>query len=142
MRRNQLFPKINESMDIMQAARLKVKLSFDRFIFRAKKFIKEGKMEEARNELKEEIKKTELIKEYDMKMYGLLNKLKALENGEQLINILDIAKSCISALLNELNDEKIIKSTVKLKEYKDLIENEKEINKYIDIINSIKNNND
>ena len=54
-------------MNVMQAGRLIVKKSFQRFVFEAKRFIKKGEMEAARNQLKLEIKEEEIITKYDLK---------------------------------------------------------------------------
>ena len=130
--------KINELMNVMQAGRLIVKKSFQRFVFEAKRFIKKGEMEAARNQLKLEIKEEEIITKYDLKYLSALRKLEELENTEELLKILTEAKECNKILLEELNDKEIQKATMKLKEYQDLIENEIKIDNYIDIINSFK----
>ena len=130
--------KINELMNVMQAGRLIVKKSFQRFVFEAKRFIKKGEMEAARNQLKLEIKEEEIITKYDLKYLSALRKLEELENTEELLKILTEAKECNKILLEELNDKEIQKATMKLKEYQDLIENEIKIDNYIDIISSFK----
>ena len=130
--------KINELMNVMQAGRLIVKKSFQRFVFEAKRFIKKGEMEAARNQLKLEIKEEEIITKYDLKYLSALRKLEELENTEELLKILTEAKECNKILLEEMNDKEIQKATMKLKEYQDLIENEIKIDNYIDIINSFK----
>ena len=130
--------KINELMNVMQAGRLIVKKSFQRFVFEAKRFIKKGEMEAARNQLKLEIKEEEIITKYDLKYLSALRKLEELENTEELLKILTEAKECNKILLEELNDKEIQKTTMKLKEYQDLIENEIKIDNYIDIISSFK----
>ena len=130
--------KINELMNVMQAGRLIVKKSFQRFVFEAKRFIKKGEMEAARNQLKLEIKEEEIITKYDLKYLSALRKLEELENTEELLKILIEAKECNKILLEELNDKEIQKATMKLKEYQDLIENEIKIDNYIDIISSFK----
>ena len=130
--------KINELMNVMQAGRLIVKKSFQRFVFEAKRFIKKGEMEAARNQLKLEIKEEEIITKYDLKYLSALRKLEELENTEELLKILTEAKECNKILLEEMNDKEIQKATMKLKEYQDLIENEIKIDNYIDIISSFK----
>ena len=133
--------KIIEILETMQAARLIVKKSFERFVFQAKRFIKQNQMDSAVEQLKAEIKKDEKIRNYDVKHFGIVKEIKTLENADQLLQIFNEAKSCISILMEELNDQEIKKSTMKLEEYKNLVKKEKSVDDYIDIINNFKKDN-
>ena len=129
---------INDLIIIIQEGRLLTKKSFERFQIQAKIFLKKNQKDEAIKELKKELEKEEIIKNFDIKLYSILKKVDKIANFEQALDVLNEAKNCIDILLTELDKKEIGEEVEKLKEYQDLVINDKIISDYINIITSSK----
>ena len=130
--------KIGDLINIIQEGRLLTKKSFERFQIQAKIFLKKNQKDEAIKEHKKELEKEEIIKNFDIKLYSISKKVDKIANFEQALDVLNEAKNCIDILLTELDKKEIGEEVEKLKEYQDLVINDKIISDYINIITSSK----
>ena len=105
----------------------------ERFQIQAKKFLVKGQNEDAKNELKKEMEKEEIIQKYDSQIYALSKIFDTLENVNQFLEAFDVLKACNDILLAELEEGEGLEQS---KEYQELKNIDKLITNYIDILNS------
>jgi hypothetical protein len=105
----------------------------ERFQIQAKKFLVKGQNEDAKNELKKEMEKEEIIQKYDSQIYALSKKFDSLENVNQFLEAFNDLKTCNDILLVELEE---VEGSSENKEYQELVKIDKLITNYIDILNS------
>lgn len=123
--------KINEFVNIMRAGRVKAEKNLDRFQIQAKNYLKDGQKDLAKKELLKKKKKEEKIKSFDTQFNVILQKLNEVKNSIQMQQVLSATKYCNNLLSAELSQEE---TGEQLKEYQDLLENDKEISNYLQII--------
>ena len=126
--------RINEFIDMMRVGQSKAEKNLDRFSNQAKDFLKSGQKDKAKKELLKKKKKEEKIKTYDTQFKVILEKLKEVKSSTQMLQVLNATKFCNNSLISELKENEEDKETIEGKEYNDLLENGKEIDKYINII--------
>ena len=126
--------RINEMVDIMRVGKVKAEKNLDRFSNQAKDFLKTGQKDKAKKELAKKKKKEERIKTFDTQFKVILEKLKEVKNSTQMVQVLNASKFCNSSLLAELKESEGDNETIESKEYKDLLANNEEIVKYLEII--------
>ena len=131
---DEVVKRINELVNIMRTGRAKAETNLQRFSNQAKEFIKLGQKDKAKKELTKKKKKEEKIKTFDTQFNVILEKLKEVKNSTQMIQVLNATKYCNNLLLMELSEKETGEPTDGIKEYQDLLENDKEITNYLEII--------
>lgn len=126
--------RIKEIVDIMRVGRAKAEKNLIRFNNQAKEFLKSGQKDKAKKELAKKKKKEERIKMFDTQFNVILEKLLEVKNTTKMLQVLNATKYCNSVLLAELKENEVEEETTETKEYQDLLENDKEVTKYIEII--------
>ena len=126
--------KINELVDVMRAARLRAEKHLDRFTNEAKKFLNAGQKDKAKKELLKKKKHAEKVKTIDNQLNVILEKLKEVKNSTQMLQVLNATKYCNNLLLTELGQKEMNEGSNETNENQDLIDNDKEITKYLEII--------
>ena len=124
--------RINELVNIMRAGRSKAEINLQRFNNQAKEFLKLGQKDKAKKELAKKKRKDEKIKTFDTQFNVILEKLKEVKSSKEMLQVLNATKYCNGLLLAELKENEV--GDVPTKEYEDLLENDKEITKYLEII--------
>ena len=133
--------KITEIVDIMRAGRVRAEKNLDRFTNEAKRLLKEGQKDKAKKELAKKKKYTEKIKTIDTQLNKILEKLNAVKNSTQMIQVLSATKYCNNLILAELTQKDTSEGNEgnnDSNENHDLIDNDKEITKYIEILTKFK----
>jgi len=126
--------RIKEIVDIMRVGRAKAEKNLQRFNNQAKEFLKLGQKDKAKKEVAKKKKKEERIKMFDTQFNVILEKLLEVKNSTKMLQVLNATKYCNSVLLAELKENEVDEETTETKEYQDLLENDKEVTKYIEII--------
>ena len=126
--------RINELVNIMRIGRAKAEKNLQRFSNQAKEFLKLGQKDKAKKELTKKKKREEKIKSFDTQFNVILEKIKEVKNSTQMVQVLNATKYCNNLLLAELSEKETGEPTDGMKEYQDLLENDKEITKYLGII--------
>ena len=126
--------RINELVNIMRVGRAKAQKNLERFNTQAKEFLKLGQKDKAKRELGRKKKREEKIKSFDTQFNVILEKIKEVKNSTQMVQVLNATKYCNNLLLMELSEKETGEPTDQLKEYQDLLENDKEIKKYLETI--------
>ena len=126
--------RINELVNIMRVGRAKAQKNLERFNTQAKEYLKLGQKDKAKRELAKKKKRDEKIKSFDTQFSVILEKIKEVKNSTQMVQVLNATKYCNNLLLNELSEKETGEPTDQLKEYQDLLENDKEIKKYLETI--------
>ena len=126
--------RINELVNIMRVGRAKAQKNLERFNTQAKEYLKLGQKDKAKRELAKKKKRDEKIKSFDTQFSVILEKIKEVKNSTQMIQVLNATKYCNNLLLMELSEKETGEPTDQLKEYQDLLENDKEIKKYLETI--------
>ena len=130
--------RINELINVMRTGRTKAEQNLQRFNNQAKEYLKAGQKDKAKKELAKKKKKDERIKAFDTQFKVILEKLNEVKNSNQMLQVLNATKYCNNVLLSELKESENEGET-ETKEYQDLMENDKEIRKYLEImVKSIK----
>ena len=114
----------------MRAGRAKAETNLQRFNNQAKEFIKSGQEGKAKRVLSKKKGKVDKIKKFDTQFNIILDKLKEVKNSTQMMQVLNATKYCNNLLLIELSEKETGEPTDGIKEYQDLLENDKEITKY------------
>jgi phage shock protein A len=138
---DEVVQRINELVNIMRVGRIKAEKNLDRFQNQAKIYLKGGQRDKAKKELAKKKKKEEKIKTFDNQFNVILEKIKEVKNINQMQQVLNATKYCNNLLLAELSQEETGEPTEGVKEYQDLLENDKEITKYTEIIIAFKKKN-
>ena len=126
--------RISELVNIMRVGRAKAQKNLERFNTQAKEYLKLGQKDKAKRELAKKKKRDEKIKSFDTQFSVILEKIKEVKNSTQMVQVLNATKYCNNLLLNELSEKETGEPTDQLKEYQDLLENDKEIKKYLETI--------
>ena len=126
--------RINELVNIMRIGRAKAEKNLQRFSNQAKEFLKLGQKDKAKKELTKKKKREEKIKSFDTQFNIILEKIKEVKNSTQMVQVLNATKYCNNLLLAELSEKETGEPTEGMKEYQDLLENDKEITKYLETI--------
>ena len=126
--------RINELVNIMRVGRAKAQKNLERFNTQAKEYLKLGQKDKAKRELAKKKKRDEKIKSFDTQFSVILEKIKEVKNSTQMVQVLNATKYCNNLLLMELSEKETGEPTDQLKEYQDLLENDKEIKKYLETI--------
>ena len=126
--------RINELVNIMRVGRAKAEKNLQRFNNQAKEYLKSGQKDKAKKELAKKKKKEERVKSFDTQFNVILEKLKEVTNSTKMLQVLNATKYCNNVLLAELSESEKEEGAGESKEYQDLVENNNEITKYIDII--------
>ena len=126
--------RINELVNIMRIGRAKAEKNLQRFSNQAKEFLKLGQKDKAKKELTKKKKREEKIKSFDTQFNIILEKIKEVKNNTQMVQVLNATKYCNNLLLAELSEKETGEPTEGMKEYQDLLENDKEITKYLETI--------
>ena len=130
--------RINEIVNIMRVGRVKAEKNLQRFNNQAKEFLKSGQKDKAKKEIAKKKKKEERIKSFDSQYNVILEKLKEVTNSTKMMQVLNATKYSINVLLAELKENEVEEEIIETKEYQDLMERDKEIAKYLEIINKAK----
>ena len=126
--------KINDFVNIMRVGRAKAETNLQRFNNQAKEYVNLGQRDKAKKEITKKKRKEEKIKAFDTKFNVILEKIKEVKNSTQMLQVLNATKYCNNVLLAELKENEKDEENVESKEYQDLLENDKEISKYLGII--------
>jgi phage shock protein A len=118
----------------MRTGRAKAEKNLQRFSNQAKEFLKLGQKDKAKKELTKKKKREEKIKSFDTQFNVILEKIKEVKNSTQMVQVLNATKYCNNLLLAELSEKETGEPTDGMKEYQDLLENDKEITKYLETI--------
>ena len=118
----------------MRIGRAKAEKNLQRFSNQAKEFLKLGQKDKAKKELTKKKKREEKIKSFDTQFNVILEKIKEVKNSTQMVQVLNATKYCNNLLLAELSEKETGEPTDGMKEYQDLLENDKEITKYLETI--------
>ena len=130
--------KVNELVDVMRVGRARAEKYLERFTNEAKKLLKEGQKDKAKRELTKKKNHAERVKTIDTQLNIILEKLREVKNSTQMVQVLKAAKYCNNLLLSELGQKDLLKENNELNENQDLIDNDKEIAKYLEIISNSK----
>ena len=130
--------KVNELVDVMRIGRARAEKYLDRFTNEAKKLLKEGQKDKAKREILKKKNHAERVKTIDTQLNIILGKLKEVKNSTQMLQILKAAKYCNNLLLSELGQKDLLKENNESNENQDLVDNDKEITKYLEIITNFK----
>ena len=131
--------KINELVDVMRAARLRAEKYLERFTNEAKKFLKEGQKDKAKREILKRKSHAERVKTIDGQLNIILEKLKEVKNSSQMLQVLKATKYCNNLLLSELGQKDMKEdNNNETNENQDLLDNDKEISKYLEILANFK----
>lgn len=130
--------RINELVNVMRNGRARAEKYLERFTNEAKKLLKEGQKDKAKRELLKRKNHAERVKAIDTQLDVVLQKLREVGNSTQMLQVLKAAKYCNNILLSELGQKDLLKEKNELNENQDLIENDKEITKYLEIITNNK----
>ena len=130
--------KVNELVDVMRVGRARAEKYLDRFTNEAKRLLKEGQKDKAKRELLKKKNHGERVKTIDTQLNIVLEKLKEVKNSSQMLQVLKAAKYCNNLLLSELGQKDLLKENNESNENQDLIDNDKEITKYLEIITNSK----
>ena len=117
-----------------------IEKDIENHVNQAKNFLREGQKDEAKNELRKKKIKEDRIKNIDTMFVSINEKMSQLKSFKQILEILNDAKACNNLVLEGLSQNEEGEEIENSKEYQSLVENAKEINKYLDIINSSGNN--
>ena len=129
--------KIIYFLEKIKLGKIKVEKNLERYTNKAKEHLRVGQKDDAKKELTIKKQKEGGIKILDNYFNEIIEKIKEVKNTNHMLQILNATKFCNNIILSELDKNEIGEET---KEYFDLVENDKEINKYIQTINSFYNN--
>ena len=127
--------KITEMVDVMRAGRLRAEKNLERFTEEAKRLLKEGQKDKAKKEILKKKKYTEKVKTIDTQLNKILEKLNTVKNSTQMLQVLSATKYCNNLILGELTQKDAPEGN---NENQDLIDNDKEITKYIEMLTKSK----
>ena len=127
--------KITEMVDVMRAGRLRAEKNLERFTEEAKRLLKEGQKDKAKKEILKKKKYTEKVKTIDTQLNKILEKLNTVKNSTQMLQVLSATKYCNNLILGELTQKDAPEGN---NENQDLIDNDKEITKYIEVLTKSK----
>jgi len=130
--------KMNQLVDVMRVGRARAEKYLDRFTIEAKKLIKDGHKDKAKRELLKKKNHGERVKTIDTQLNIILEKLKEVKNSSQMVQVLKATKYCNNLLLSELGQKDLLLEKNEENENQDLIDNDKEISKYLDILTKSK----
>ena len=127
--------RLNTLINKIKLGRNIVENNLERFKNKAKEYLKLGQKDEAKKELAKKKVKEEEIKAFDAQLDSNLGKLKSINNLNQMKQVLNDIKYTNDLLLGELNQNELEGNPTETKEYQDLLNNDKEITGYLEIIN-------
>ena len=126
--------RVNELVDVMRVGRARAEKYLDRFNNEAKQYLKDGQKDKAKRVLGKKKKHAERVKTIDSQLDIILGKLREVKNPTQMLQVLQATKYCNNLLLSELDQKDFKENNVENNENQDLIDNDKEISKYLDIL--------
>ena len=126
--------RVNELVDVMRVGRARAEKYLDRFNNEAKQFLKDGQKDKAKRVLTKKKKHAERVKTIDSQLDIILGKLREVKNSTQMLQVMKAIKYCNNLLLSELNEKDYKENNAENNENQDLIDNDKEICKYLDIL--------
>ena len=126
--------RVNELVDVMRVGRARAEKYLDRFNNEAKQFLKDGQKDKAKRILTKKKKHAERVKTIDSQLDIILGKLKEVKNSTQMLQVMKAIKYCNNLLLSELDEKDLKEKNSENNENQDLIDNDKEICKYLDIL--------
>ena len=126
--------RVNELVDVMRVGRARAEKYLDRFNNEAKQFLKDGQKDKAKRILTKKKKHAERVKTIDSQLDIILGKLKEVKNSTQMLQVMKAIKYCNNLLLSELDEKDLKEKNSETNENQDLIDNDKEICKYLDIL--------
>ena len=133
--------KVNELVDVMRVGRARAEKYLDRFTNEAKRLLKEGQKDKAKREILKKKNHAERVKTIDTQLNIILEKLREVKNSTQMLQVLKAAKYCNNLLLSELGQKDLLKEnneSNESNENQDLIDNDKEITKYLETMTNFK----
>ena len=113
-----------------------VEKSLEKHVEIAKNFLRGSKRDEAKRELAKKKRKEEKIKTIDKTFISINEKMSQIKSNKQIIEILNDVKNCNNLIIDGLSQNEEDSEIENTKEFQSLIENEIEINKYLNSINS------
>ena len=126
--------KVSSFVDVMRVGRQRAEKYLDRFNVEAKKYLKDGQKDKAKRELVKKKNHAERVAKIDTQLNIILEKLKEVKNSTQMLQVLKATKYCNNLLLSELGQKDLLKETNEENESQDLIDNDKEITKYLEML--------
>jgi len=126
--------RVNELVDVMRVGRARAEKYLDRFNNEAKQFLKDGQKDKAKRVLTKKKKHAERVKTIDSQLDIILGKLREVKNSTQMLQVMKAIKYCNNLLLSELDEKDFKENNTENNENQDLIDNDKEICKYLDIL--------
>ena len=126
--------RVNELVDVMRVGRARAEKYLDRFNNEAKQFLKDGQKDKAKRILTKKKKHAERVKTIDSQLNIILEKLREVKNSTQMLQVMKAIKYCNNLLLSELDEKDFKEKNSENNENQDLIDNDKEICKYLDIL--------
>lgn len=129
--------RINELVDVMRVGRERAEKHLQRFTNEAKKLLQEGQKDKAKKVLLKKKNHAERVKNIDNQLDIILGKLREVKNSKQMLQVIKAIKYCNNLLLSELGQKDLVQdNNTDSNENQDLLDNDKEITKYLEILSN------
>ncbi len=130
----EVIKRFNELVEVMRVGRVRAEKKLDRFTNEAKKLLKDGQKDKAKKMLLKKKNHGERVKTIDAQLDKVLEKLREVKNSTQMLQVIKASKYCNNLILSELTQKDLQEENTNSDENQDLLDIEKEITKYLDIL--------